>query len=220
MHIADVDIGMLGAMGIVGSGIPIATGAALSAKMRGTDQVAVCFFSDGATNTGRFHEGINMGAIWKLPVIYICENNLYAVSMPQSNSMNVRDIADRAVAYGIPGVVVDGMDVVAVYEVVREAVARARSGEGPTLIECKTYRYRGHSEGLSSPARLKGELEEWLKKDPIKNFKEKLIGMKVLTEKKAGEIDQEIMEEMDKAVKFAEESPFPEPEETLKEVYS
>jgi len=220
MHIADVDIGILGAMGIVGSGIPIATGVGLSAKMRGTDQVTVCFFGDGASNLGRFHEGINLGAVWKLPVIYICENNLWAVSVPTSTSLAINDIADRAIGYGIPGAVVDGMAVIAVYETVGEAVARARRGEGPTLIECKTYRYRGHFEGDSGTYRPKEEIEEWLKRDPIKSFKEELVKMKVLTEKQADEIDQEILEEMDQAVKFAQESPFPEPEETLENVYA
>jgi len=220
MHIADVDIGILGAMGIVGSGIPIATGAGLSAKMRGTDQVTMCFFGDGASNIGRFHEGINMASIWNLPVIFICENNLYAVSVPQSYSMKIRDVADRAVSYGIPGVSVDGMNVIAVHETAGEAVARARRGEGPTLIECKTYRYRGHAEGLPSPYRTKEELEEWMKKDPIESYTAKLIEMKVLTKKEANDIDQEMLEEMDQAVKFAQESPFPKPEETLENVYA
>jgi pyruvate dehydrogenase E1 component alpha subunit len=213
-------IGILGAMGIVGSGIPIATGAGLSAKMRGTDQATICFFGDGASNIGRFHEGINLASVWSLPVIFICENNLYAVSVPQSYSMKIRDIADRAVSYGIPGVAVDGMNVIAVYETVGEAVARARRGEGPTLVECKTYRYRGHAEGLPSPYRTKEEVEEWMKKDPIKTYTEKLIEMKVLTKKRADEIDQEMLDEMDQAVKFAQESPFPEPEETLENVYA
>jgi pyruvate dehydrogenase E1 component alpha subunit len=220
MHIAHVDIGMLGAVGIVGSGIPVATGAALSAKMRGTDQVTICFFGDGASNIGRFHEGINLGAVWCLPVIYICENNLWAVSVSASCAMKITNIADRAAGYGIPGVVVDGMDVIAVYEVVNEAVARARRGEGPTLIEAKTYRFRGHFEGDSQVYKPKAEVEEWRKKDPLPGFKKQLIEMRILTEKEAGEIDQEMVEEMDKAVKFAEESPFPDPEETLEDVYT
>ena len=220
MHIADLDIGMLGAAGIVGSGIPIATGAGLSAKMRGTDQVTLCFFGDGASNLGRFHEGINLGAVWKLPVIYICENNLWAVSVPTSCSLAISNIADRAIGYGIPGIVVDGMDVMAVYEAAGEAVARARRGEGPSLIEAKTYRFRGHFEGDSGTYRPKEEIEEWLKRDPLKSFKEKLLEMKLLTEKKADEIDQEMLAEIDQAVKFAQESPFPEPEETLENVYT
>ena len=220
MHIANIDIGMLGAAGIVGSGIPIATGAALSAQMRGTDQVTICFFGDGAANIGRFHEGINLGAVWCLPVIYICENNLWAVSVPTSCSLAIPNIADRAVGYGIPGVVVDGMDVIAVYEAAGEAVARAREGKGPTLIEAKTYRFRGHFEGDAGSYRPKEEIEEWLKRDPLKIFKEKLLEMKVLTEKQADKIDQEMLAEMDQAVKFAQESPFPEPEEALENVYA
>ena len=220
MHIADLEIGILGAAGIVGSGIPIATGAGLSAKMRGTDQVTLCFFGDGASNLGRFHEGINLGAVWKLPVIYICENNLWAVSVPTSCSLAISNIADRAIGYGIPGIVVDGMDVMAVYEATGEAVARARRGEGPSLIEAKTYRFRGHFEGDSGTYRPKEEIEEWLKRDPLKSFKEKLLEMKLLTEKKAEEIDQEMLAEIDQAVKFAQESPFPEPEETLDNVFA
>ncbi|HEY82443.1 MAG TPA: thiamine pyrophosphate-dependent dehydrogenase E1 component subunit alpha [Dehalococcoidia bacterium] len=220
MHIASLDIGMLGAAGIVGSGIPIATGAGLSAKLRGTDQVTICFFGDGAANIGRFHEGINLASVWCLPVVFVCENNLWAVSVPTSCSLSVPNVADRAAGYGIPGVVVDGMDVMAVYEAAGEAVARARRGEGPTLIEAKTYRFRGHFEGDAGTYRPKEEVEEWLKRDPVNNFKEKLIKMKVLTEKEAEEIDQAAREEMDEAVKFALESPFPEPEEALKNVYS
>jgi len=213
MHIADLEIGILGAAGIVGSGIPIATG-------RGTDQVTLCFFGDGASNLGRFHEGINLGAVWKLPVIYICENNLWAVSVPTSCSLAISNIADRAIGYGIPGIVVDGMDVMAVYEAAGEAVARARRGEGPSLIEAKTYRFRGHFEGDSGTYRPKEEIEEWLKRDPLKSFKEKLLEIKLLTEKKADEIDQEMLAEIDQAVKFAQESPFPEPEETLENVFA
>ncbi len=220
MHIANIDIGMLGAAGIVGSGIPIATGAGLSAKLRGTDQVTICFFGDGASNIGRFHEGINLASVWCLPVVFICENNLWAVSVSTSCSLNIANIADRAIGYGIPGVVVDGMDVMAVYEAAGEAVSRARSGKGPTLIEAKTYRFRGHFEGDAGNYRPKEEIEEWLKRDPIKLYKEKLLEMRVLTEKQAEEIDKKALAEMDEAVKFAKESPFPEPEEALENVYS
>lgn len=220
MHISDTDIGMLGAMGIVGSGIPIATGAALSAHLRGTDQVCICFFGDGASNIGRFHEGINLASVWCLPVIFICENNLWAVSVPTTCSLKIHDIADRGIGYGIPGVVVDGMDVMAVYEVVGEAVNRARSGGGPTLIEAKTYRFRGHFEGDSGQYRPKEEIEAWLKRDPVKSFQSQLLSMKVLTEKKIKEIDDEALAEMDAAVKFAEESPPPGPEEVLNGVYA
>jgi len=220
MHIANIDIGMLGAAGIVGSGIPIATGAGLSAKLRGTDQVTICFFGDGASNIGRFHEGINLASVWCLPVVFICENNLWAVSVSTSCSLNIANIADRAIGYGIPGVVVDGMDVMAVYEVVGEAVNRARSGGGPTLIEAKTYRFRGHFEGDSGQYRPKEEIEAWLKRDPVKSFQSQLLSMKVLTEKKIKEIDDEALAEMDATVKFAEESPPPSPEEVLNGVYA
>lgn len=220
MHIASLDIGILGAAGIVGSGIPIATGAALSAQMRGTDQVAICFFGDGASNIGRFHEGINMASVWSLPVVFICENNLWAVSVPTSISLNVPNVADRAVGYGIPGVVVDGMDVMAVYEAAGEAVNRARKGQGPTLIEAKTYRYRGHFEGDSGGYRPKEEIEKWMKRDAISNYRAKLVEMKVLTEKQAEDIDKEALAEMEAAMKFALDSPFPAPEETLENVYT
>ena len=219
MHIADVGIGILGANGIVGAGIPIATGAALSATMRGTDQVAIAFFGDGASNTTRFHEGINLGAIWKLPVIYLCENNLYGEYTPSYQTLPIKNVADRAVAYGIPGEVVDGNDVEAVYEAVAKAAARARKGEGPTLIECETYRFRAHDEGEPQLYRTKEEIEEHMKDDPIPRFRKKLIKTGVLTEKEADEIDQEIVKERDNAVKFAKESPSPEPEETLKDVF-
>jgi len=219
MHIADVSVGILGATGIVGAGITIAAGVGLSAKMRGTDQVVISFFGDGASNTVKFHEGINMASIWKLPVIYLCENNQYAISVPQSYHQNIADIADRATAYGIPGVVVDGNDVIAVYEAVTEAVARARRGEGPTIVECKTYRHKGHFEGDPTPYRTKEEVDEWKKKDPISKFKDKLTEMGVLAEKQVDEIDREAREEVDRAVKFAEESPWPDPAETLEDVF-
>jgi len=199
MHIASLDIGILGAAGIVGSGIPIATGAGLSAKMRGTDQVTICFFGDGASNTGRFHEGINLASVWSLPVVFICENNLWAVSVPTTTSLNVANVADRAAGYGIPGVVVDGMDVLAVYEAAGEAVARARNGQGPTLIEAKTYRYRGHFEGDSGTYRPQEEIDRWMKKDPIAQYRKKLLEMKVLTKKQAEDIDKEAIAEMEEA---------------------
>ena len=220
MHIANVDSGMLGANGIVGAGIPIAGGAALSAKMRGTDQVCLCFFGDGATNTTRFHEGLNLASIWKLPVVYICENNLYAETTPISYAVNIPNLVDRAAAYGMPGKTVDGNDVLAVYETVGEAVARARRGEGPTFIVCQTYRWHGHFEGDPDTYKPQEEREEWMKKDPIPRFRRKLIERRVLIEKQADEINREMEREIEKAVKFAEESPLPEPEETLEDVYA
>jgi len=220
MHIADTDIGILGANGIVGGGIPIAGGAALSAQKRGTDQVCLCFFGDGASNTSRFHEGVNLASIWKLPVVYVIENNLYGETTHVSYAMNVPNVADRACAYGIPGKIVDGNDVLAVYEAVGEAVARARKGEGPTIVECKTYRWHGHYIGDPETYKSKEEAEEWKRKDPIPRFRKYLIENKVLSEEGTNKIDQEINEEIDKAVKFADESPLPKPEETLEGVYA
>jgi len=206
MHIADFNIGMLGATAVVGAGIPIAVGAGLSIKLRKTRQVVACFFGEGASNQGTFHEGINMASVWRLPVIFICENNLYAMGTRQSRIMNIENIADRATAYGIPGVVVDGNDVLAVYEATVKAVERARKGEGPTLIECKTYRHKGHSRVDPAKYRPKEEVEEWLAKDPIKRFKEKLLQTKTLTEAEIQRIENEVAAEIEEAVKFAMES--------------
>lgn len=220
MHIADFSIGMLGATAVVGAGIPIAAGAGLSIKLRGTDQVVACFFGDGASNQGTFHEGINMAAIWSLPVIFVCENNLYAMGTRVSMVMLIENIADRAAAYGIPGVVVDGNDVLAVYEATLRAAERARRGEGPTLIECKTYRHRGHSRVDPAKYRPKEEVEAWLARDPIKRFREKLLGLNVLTEAEIQQIDREVAAEIDEAVQYAMESPYPAPEEALEDVYA
>jgi pyruvate dehydrogenase E1 component alpha subunit len=220
MHIADMEIGILGANAIVGAGIPIAGGAALSAKMRGTNQVAICFLGDGATNTGRFHEGVNLAACWDLPVVYVIENNLYAESTAVAAVCKLAELSDRAGAYGIPGKTVDGNDVLAVYEAVGEAVARARQGQGPTLIECKTYRHRGHFEGDPQTYKTKEEVAEWLEKDPILRFRKQLLEMSVLTEETADKIVQEMNQEIEGAVKFAVESPFPAPEEALEDVYA
>ncbi len=220
MHIADTDLGILGANGIVGAGITIAGGAALSSKLRGTDQVTICFFGDGAANTSRFHEGINLAACLRLPVVYIVENNAYAITTRFDYACTIANIADRAAAYGIPGVTIDGNDIVAVYETVGEAVARARRGYGPTLIECKTYRWHGHHTGDPQPYRTKEEVDEWKTRDPIPRFRDKLIEMGVLTEEAADKISQEVNDEIDLAVKFAHESPLPSPEETLDDVYA
>jgi len=219
MHIADFSKGMLGATAVVGAGIPIAAGAGLSIKLRGTDQVVACFFGEGASNQGTFHEGINMAAIWRLPVVFVCENNLYAMGTRQSLVMAIENIADRAVAYGIPSATVDGNDVLAVYEAASEAVNRARKGEGPTLIECKTYRQKGHSRFDPAAYRPKGEVEEWLKRDPISRFKSKLIEMGVLTEQENERLRREAASSVEEAVKFAMESQFPQPEEALEDVY-
>ena len=220
MHIADFSIGMLGATAVVGAGIPIATGAGLSIKLRGTDQVVACFFGDGASNQGTFHEGVNLAAIWGLPVVFVCENNLYAMGTKQSRVMLVDNIADRAVAYGIPGVVVDGNDVLTVYEATREAVARARRGEGSTLLECKTYRLKGHSRFDPAAYRPKEEVDEWLKKDALALFQTKLLENGVLTETETKRVLQDVRNEVEKATKFALDSPFPEPGEALDDVYA
>lgn len=222
MHISDIEIGMLGANGIVGSNISIAGGAALAAKLRKTSQVVVSFFGDGATNTGAFHEGINLASLWKVPAVFVCENNLYAISVAQSRATSVSDIADRATSYRIPGVTVDGMDVIGVYDVAHIAVERARNGNGPTLIECKTYRFRGHYDGEADRERTyrsKEEVQKWEKKCPIKNFRSRLIQMGILTEEELVGIEKKIATEIENAVKFAEESPYPEPEEALQDVY-
>jgi pyruvate dehydrogenase E1 component alpha subunit len=220
MHIADFTVDMLGATAVVGAGLPIAVGAGLSAKLRKTNQVVACFFGEGASNQGTFHESINMASIWKLPVIFVCENNLYAMGTRQSIVMAIENIADRAVAYRIPGVSVDGNDVLAVYEAVQKAVERARKAEGPTLIECKTYRHKGHSRVDPAKYRPKKEVEEWLAKDPINRFKERLLQTNVLTETEIQQIEKEVSSNIEEAVKFAMESPYPAPEEALEDVYA
>lgn len=220
MHIADVDLGILGANGIVGGGFPIAAGAGLSAKMRGTNQVAVCFFGDGASNQTTFHEGINLASIWDLPVVFVCENNMYGISLSQKEHQHIKDISDRATAYGIPGVTVDGNDVIAVYEAVKEAVKRARQGEGPTLIECKTYRHRGHFEGDPTVYRSEEEVEQWKKKDPIKRFRKKLLELGTVTEEELNSIDEEVDKMVEEAVEYAKKGKFPEPEKAVEDVYT
>lgn len=220
MHIADFHIGILGANGIVGGGGPLATGAALSCKYRKNDGVAMCFFGDGASNQGTTQEALNMASAWKLPLVFINENNGYGISCPQSKSMAITDVADRAAAYGMPGVVVDGNDVLAVYEAVSAAVARARKGEGPSLIECKTYRWRGHFEGDPVVYRPDGELQEWLAKDPLPRFAKKLVDSGTATQAELDAIEADVKKQVDEAVVFAESSSFPEPAELLDDVYA
>jgi len=209
MHIADVSAGNLGATGIVGSNIPVATGAGLSVKLRGTDQVVLCFFGDGAANTGAFHESVNLAAIWKLPVIYVCENNLYGMSVPVNRAFPFEDIAERAKGYNIPGVIVDGMDVLSVKKAVGEAVERARRGEGPTLVECKTYRYYGHSRSDPRVYRTRDEEKTWKAKDPIEELKWKLVEWGVLSPESIREIEEAVAREIEEAEKFALSSPYP-----------
>lgn len=211
MHIADTEAGILGANGIVGAGIPIAVGAALAAKYKGTGQVSIAFFSDGASNTGSFHEAVNLGCVLRLPVVFVCENNQWAVSTAASYSLPIKNIAERAVGYGIPGVTVDGNDVLAVYAAVKEAVGRARHGDGPSLVEGKTYRWEGHYRGDPELYRAKEEVAEWReKRDPITRFRAYLLEEEVLTEQQIHGMETEVEAEVDAAVRFAESSPKPE----------
>jgi TPP-dependent pyruvate/acetoin dehydrogenase alpha subunit len=220
MHIAAPSLGILGANGIVGGGIPIATGAGLSAKLRKSGQVALCFFGDGASNQGTFHEAINIASAFDLPVVYVCENNLYGVGTRQTNVRNVEDVADRGVGYGIPGLAVDGNDVIAVYEACKEAVGRAREGKGPTLIECKTYRWQTHFEGEPDTYRPPEEVEAWVKREPIASYRSLLIELGILNEAEADEIEANVVEELDQAVDFARKSPLPEPETALENLWA
>ena len=219
MHIFDNKLGMLGANGIVGAGSPLATGAALSAKMRKTDQVAVCFFGDGSANQGSVHESMNLAALWKLPVIFAIENNQYAQYTRHDLDTSVKDFAARGAAYGMPSKIVNGMDVNEVYQAAGEAIQRARDGKGPTLLEFKTYRYYGHNEGDPQVYRTKEEVEEQRGLDPIKSFKSRLIGDGVLTQEGYAALEAEVNRQIEDAVKFAEESPLPKPSEYLEDVY-
>ncbi|MCO7151342.1 thiamine pyrophosphate-dependent dehydrogenase E1 component subunit alpha [Vagococcus lutrae] len=219
MHIADIDKGMLGANGMVGGGFPIAVGAGLRNKYLKTDDVAICFFGDGASNEGTFHEGINMAAIWDLPVVFVCENNSFAEATPMTYSCGSKTIAERSVAYGIPGVRVNGKDLVEVYEAAGEAIARARRGEGPTLIECVTYRNYGHFEGDEQKYKAKeGDEKEFADFENIIHFREVAIKNKWLTEKKAKEIEEQSRQDTEAAVQFARESSVPKPEALFEDV--
>jgi TPP-dependent pyruvate/acetoin dehydrogenase alpha subunit len=210
-HMADFSVGHLGSNGVTGGGIPLGTGAALAAQMQGGDRVVVVFFGDGAVSQGVFHESLNLAALWRLPAVYVCENNLYAMSTPVRDTLPVEHVADRAAAYALPGVIVDGMDVVAVAEAVRTAAARARAGRGPTLIECKTYRFLGHSKNDQRVYRTKEEEAAWRERDPIPRFRALLLEQRVAN---AGELDaiaREAHAAVDAAVAFARDSAFPPP---------
>ena len=220
MHMADLNVGNLGANGIVSGGIPLAVGAGLSIKMQGENRVVICFFGDGAANTGNFHESLNMASIWKLPVIFLCENNQYAMSMPVKRALSAQTVAARASAYSIPGFTVDGMDIRAVYAAVKEAVARARRGEGPTLIEAITYRYKGHSKSDKQVYRTKEEVREWMKRDPIKRYTTWLVEKNFATEDQIKEVERRVEEEIQDAIAFAEQSPEPPVEHLLQDVYA
>lgn len=219
MHVGDVRVGMFPAVAIVGANAPLAAGAALAAKWLDKDRVSVCFFGEGAANEGAVHEAMNMAAIWDLPVVYVCENNLYAASTPFSKAFKIQNVADRAAAYGMPGVIVDGNDAEAVYRVAGEAIARARRREGPTLIEAKTYRLCGHSRSDPRTYRSREEEEEWAKRDPIPRLAGRLKELGLATDETLASIEQEVQALIDDAVRFAEESPLPDPEETLQHVF-
>ena len=220
MHIADIAIGNLGANGVVAGGIPIATGAALSMKMQKRESVVVSFFGDGATNEGAFHESLNMAGLWKLPAVFVCENNKYGMSTSTERSMAVKNVADRAAAYGMPGVIVDGNRVAEVAEASFAAVERARRGEGPTLIECKTYRWRGHSEHDPAFYRTDEELAMWKSRDPLTTFTTYLRHRNILAEDHLADVDARVKQEIDDAVAFAESSPDPDPHEGVTDLYA
>ncbi len=220
MHIADMSKGMLGANGVVGSSVPLAVGAALAAKRRGTDQVAIAFFGDGAVNQGVVHESMNLAAVWKLPVIFACENNQYAESTPVEYATPIADIAERAKGYNMPGAVVDGMDAFAVYDAAGIAIGRARAGLGPTLLECKTYRYYGHA-AFDNPKsyRTTKEEDEWKARDAIATFRERVLEEGTLQLAELDVAEAKITEMMDDAVRFSDESPPPNLNELLTDVY-
>ncbi len=220
MHIADFEKGNLGANAIVGGGIPIATGAALANKLRGDKRVSVAFFGDGASNNGIFHESLNFAAIWKLPVVFVCENNGFGISVPVKQSTSVKDVSVRSKAYNMPGVTVDGNDVYAVYEAAEKAIQRARSGKGPTLIECKTYRHLGHWTGDPQVYRTREEVDWWMKnKDPIKLMREKLLSDGVMEAAALDVIEEAAKREADQAADYAMASPEPDPARVLDDVF-
>ena len=222
MHISNMELGMLGANGIVGAGPPIAVGAAFSCKTRGEGRVAATFFGDGASNEGSFHEAANMAALYKLPMLFVCENNGYGEFTPQAHHQAIVDVADRAPGYGMPGVVVDGMDAVAVYEAAGEALRRARAGEGPTLLECKTYRFFDHVgvRGMGLSYRTDEELAEWQQRDPITLFETRLAALEILDTDAAQAIHDETLADVKAGIAFAEASPLPDPSVLLDDVYA
>jgi pyruvate dehydrogenase E1 component alpha subunit len=220
MHIADVESGNLGANGIVAGGIPIAVGAALAIKKQKRDDVALCFFGDGATNEGAFHEALNMASIWKLPVIFVCENNKYGMSVSTERSMAVANVADRASAYNMPGVIADGNRIEDVAEAVLTAIARAREGQGPTLVECKTYRTRGHSRSDRNRYRTKEEIEEWKLRDPIGHFETELVANGIATADEVAAIFAAADAEIAAGIEFARNGTDPSPGEVTRDVYT
>ena len=221
MHIADVNAGNLGATGIVAGNIPVATGAGIACKMNNRKQVVLCFFGDGASNNGTFHESLNMAGTWKLPVIYVCENNLYGMSVSVERACAVKDIAVRAASYDMPGVTIDGQDVLVVKAAIEEAVARARKGGGPTLVECKTYRYRGHSRSDPRKYRTNEEEQSWHDRDPILLFSNHVVEQKMMTREEVDVLEKEVDVEMAEAEDFSlNQSPYPDPATLLEDVYA
>jgi len=221
MHIADFSIGILGANGVVAGGLPLICGAGLSIKLRKTDQAAVVFFGDGAANRGPVHEAMNLAAVWRLPVLFVVENNQWASTTPLSASCALEELSRRAAAYNMPGATVDGNDVLAVREATLAAVARARKGDGPSMIENRTYRIRGHFEGDPQRYRAQAEVLSWQEtSDPVRRFEENLVRDKILTTEKARAIWDEVKAELDAAVEFAKNSPFPNPEDALQDLFA
>jgi acetoin:2,6-dichlorophenolindophenol oxidoreductase subunit alpha len=220
MHLTDMALGLIGSFAIVGAGLPVAVGAAMTAERRGKGQVAMTYFGDGATNIGGFHESMNLASVWKLPVIFVCENNLYGEYSPIRSTTPIDDIAIRADSYAMPSEIADGNNVVAVFQAATRAVERARAGEGPTLIEYKTYRQCGHSRSDPAKYRPPGELDSWLDRDPIKRFRQSLLDEGVLTNEEIGAIDQRVKEEIDAAAERAAAAPFPEERNLLPETYA
>lgn len=219
MHVGDMRVGMLPAIAIVGANVPIAAGAALAAKMLKNGRVAVSFFGDGAANEGAWHEGLNIAALWDLPVVFVCENNLYAASTPFKLAFKIEHVAQRACAYGMPGVVVDGNDVLAVYQASQEAVARARSGNGPTLLECLTYRQCGHSRSDPRTYRSREEEAAWRQRDPIVLCRQKLLAERSHLAENLRQIDEEVEKVIQDAIAYAEASPLPAPEDLYTDVF-
>ncbi|PIU28937.1 MAG: pyruvate dehydrogenase, partial [Candidatus Hydromicrobium americanum] len=220
MHIADVGSGNLGANGVVGGSIGIATGAALTCKMKRNGKIVVCFFGDGAANQGIFHGSINMASIWDLPIIYLCENNVYGMSTSVKEAFNVGKISDRKYAYGIEGLTIDGNNLTTVFNAVSHFTGECRAGRGPVLIESLTYRWMGHSKSDAQVYRTKEEIKQWVEKDPIERYKKILIDQKILTEKEDRDLEKEVISQIEEAAKFARESPFPEPSEVEDDVYA
>jgi len=222
MHIADFAVGMLGANGIVGGGLPIACGAALAAQLEGAGDVTVCFFGDGAAAEGEFHEALNIASLWKLPIVFVCENNQYAANNAVAVQHPRVDIAAHAGAYDMPGIIVDGNDVLDVHARTGDAVARARHGDGPSLLECKTYRWRFHAMRATPPPETRPleEIASWKARDPIGRFEQRLLGQGVVSAAEIGAIRERVKIDLDEAVAFAEASPFPDPKDLLADMFA